>query len=125
MYHSGAYSSYRQSNSHRCEQYSHQRVQQILHWDYHCTMQPINGGYKENRRKGYVKKYHLINNDTGEILAERITMNAMRIILTEEGYPLHPSVEELERMKEYKKTIPNQGAIAFLAFVEKQKKLKK
>lgn len=122
MYYSGSYIPYRQSNSHRCKPYSWQRVQQILALDYHCTMQPINGGYKENRYRGYVRKYDLINNDTGEVLASRITMNAMRIILTEEGYSLHPTEEELEMMKEYKKYIPNQGAIEFLAFVEKQKK---
>ena len=100
---------YRQNNAHRCKSYSHQRVKQILLQDYHCILKPV-GGYKANRKYGYVQKYNLINKDTGEVLAEWITINAIRIILTQEGYLL---------TEEHK---PCKGAIEFLNYVENIKK---
>ena len=100
---------YRQYNAERCLHYSHQRVKQILKDDYHCHLQPING-YKSNRQKGYVQHYHLINDDTGETLAQNITLNALRILLTQENYPLH------EDCKPYK------DAIDFLAYIVKIQK---
>ena len=95
---------YRQSNATRCMPYSHQRVKYILKNDYHCILQPILS-YKGNRRYGYVQKYNLINEDTGETLVENVTLNAMRIVLTQEGYPV-------------KADSPCQGAMDFLAFVD-------
>ena len=102
------YIPYRQSNAHRCLPFSHQRVRQILQSDYHCSLKPV-GGYKCNRYRGYVQKYHLINDDTGEILVEWVTMNAIRILLTQEGYKLKPEPEM------------NPGARAFLEHVERLK----
>ena len=110
-----------QSNAHKCLPYSWQRVEQILRDDYHCYLKPVPEAYKGNRYRGHVKRYTLINTDTHEIIADRVTLNAIRIIFTEEGYPLHPTEEELERIKE-SKIAPNKGAMEFLKFVEEQKK---
>lgn len=99
---------YRQNNAHRCYPYSHQRVKQILRDDYHYDLQPL-WGYKSNRIPPYVTKYRLVNMDTGETLLEFVTLNAIRIQLTKEGYPLKEKVK------------PNKKAIEFLEFVEELK----
>ena len=99
---------YRQSNAHKCLPYSHQRVKQILRDYYHYRLKPV-GGYKANRRYGYVQKYHVIDTDTGETILEWVTLNAIRIVLTEEGFPL------FETMK------PCKGAMEFLEYIETTK----
>lgn len=108
MYYYGyGYIPYKQSNEDKCKvKYSHQRIKQILCNDYHYELIPINVGYKGNRRHGYIQKYTIRNYDTDEVVVEAVTLNALRILLYQEGYPLH------EPMK------PNQGAIAFLEYVE-------
>lgn len=100
---------YRQSNAHKCLPYSHQRVKQILRDDYHCELLPL-WGYKSNRIPPYVRRYNLIDMDTRETLLKSITMNAIRIQLTKENYPLRQEVK------------PCQGAIAFLEFLKEQNK---
>lgn len=102
------YHRYRQSNAHKCKPFSHQRVKNILLRDYHLTLHPV-GGYKCNRRFGYVQMYHVINTDNGETVLQNVTLNALRIILTQEGYPLKEEVK------------PCQGAIQFLEYVEQLK----
>lgn len=99
---------YKQSNYHKCHPYSHQRIKQILLNDYHIELQP-QYSYKSNRIAPYVNRYRMVNIDTKEVLAEKITLNAIRILLTKEGYPLKEPVK------------PCKGAIEFLKFVESKK----
>lgn len=104
------YLPYRQSNEKKVKvKYSHQRIKQILHEDYHYDLIPISVGYKGNRRRGYVQKYDVRSLDTGELIVSHATLNAIRIILQQEGYPLHAPEQ------------PNQGAVDFLAYVESTK----
>lgn len=91
--------------------YSHWRIKEILKEDYHCELQPI-GGYKCNRIPHYVQKYRLYDIDNQKVLLDRITLDAMRIHLTKQGYPL----------KFQKHSRPNEGAMNFLDFIEVQKK---
>lgn len=103
---------HKQSNADKCLPYSHQRVKEILREDYHYILKPV-GGYKANRRFGYVQKYHIMDDDTGDTIAKWVTLNAIRIILTQEGYPLTEPVQ------------PNQGAVNFLEYVESIKEQNK
>lgn len=96
---------YRQSNAKKCKPYSHQRVKAIMQNEYHYRLEPIRS-YKGNQRYGYVQKYNLINEDTGETLAQNVTLNAIRIVLTQEGYPLKETIK------------PCKGAMDFLEYVE-------
>lgn len=101
------YTPYKQSNEDKCKvKYSHQRVKQILLDDFHIALEPICTGYKENRRRGFVERYRMRLIDSGEVLVESATLNAIRIELQKMGYPLHTPAE------------PNQGALDFLAYVE-------
>lgn len=104
------YIPYKQSNEDKCHiKYSHQRIKQILLYDYHIALDHIWAGYKGNRHRGYVERYNMRNIDTNEIIAENVTLNSIRIQLQAEGYSLHEEVK------------PNQGAIAFLEHVESLK----
>lgn len=107
------YLPYRQCNADKIRvKYSPYRIKQILHDDYHYELKPIYS-YKGNRRRGYVQKYDICNIDTGEIIVEKATLNAIRIILQQEGYPLTKPIE------------PNQGAVNFLEYVESIKEQNK
>ena len=115
MYFCGyGYIPYQQSNAQKVMvKYSHQRIRQILLDDYHYELIPINDGYKGNRKRGYVQKYDVRNLDTGELVVGSATLNALRIILQQEGYPLTEPVQ------------PNQGAVNFLEYVESIKEQNK
>lgn len=108
------YIPYKQSNEDKVKvKYSHQRIKQILLRDYHIALDYIWAGYKGNRYRGYVERYNMRNIDTNEIIAEGVTLNAIRIQLQAEGYSLHDEVK------------PNQGAVEFLEFVESIKEQNK
>ena len=108
------YTPYKQSNEDKCKvKYSHQRVKQILLDDFHIALDPVYTGYKGNRRRGFVEHYKMRLIDSGEFLVESATLNAIRIELQKMGYPLHAPEE------------PNQGAVDFLAYVNKAKQQRK
>lgn len=71
------------------KKYTYWRIRRILSADYDCTLEQVQQGYKANRKPNFVLLYNLIDNKNGNVLAERITLNALRKILTEEGYTLH------------------------------------
>lgn len=68
--------------------YSFWRIKKILEKDYHYRLERINQPYKANRRRNFVERYNLINNDTNTIILTNITLNSLRKVLTEENYPL-------------------------------------
>lgn len=93
--------------------YHWKRINQILQQEYNCRLENIWQGYKANRRPGYVEIYNLIDCETNTVIAPRITLQGLRIIFTEEGYPL----------KQKKKTSGHlQKAEEFLKLVESRKK---
>lgn len=68
--------------------YSFWRIKRILKEDYNNRLENIWQGYKANRRPNYVERYNLIDNETNDIILSNITLNSLRKVLTEEGYPL-------------------------------------
>lgn len=68
--------------------YSFWRIKNILENDYNYRLENINQGYKANRKRNFVERYNLINNDNDSIILTNITLNSLRKILTEENYPL-------------------------------------
>lgn len=69
--------------------YTPWRIKRILSRDYHCRLENIWQGYKASRRPGYCEVYRIVNEDTNEIVVEKATLNGLRKIFTQEGYPLH------------------------------------
>lgn len=69
--------------------YSFWRIKRILDEFYNCRIENINQGYKANRRKGYVERYNLIDNETNTVIAKSITLHSLRKIFTEEGITLN------------------------------------
>lgn len=80
--------------------YSCQRIKQILKEDYHYRLE-ARLGYKCNRYKGYVQKYRMIDDDTGEVLAEKVTLDALRLLLTKKGYPLYKPIQRCKGAEEF------------------------
>ena len=89
--------------------YSFWRIQHILKQEYHYRLDKVWQGYKANRQPNYCERYNLIDEDANEILLNGVTLDALRALLTQEGYPLKEEVA------------PCKGAIEFLNFVEQQK----
>lgn len=69
--------------------YTFWRIKRILKRDYHCELENINQGYKATRKLGYRELYRIINLDTMEIICPQTSLNALRKLLTQEGYPVH------------------------------------
>ena len=65
--------------------YSHQRIKQIFKEDYHLTVTPI--VIYKGTRYGKHMRYNLIN-ELGKIVMYNVTLDALRMYLTSEGYPL-------------------------------------
>ena len=84
--------------------YTHWRIKRILKNDYDCRLECI-CTYKGNRVPNYRCKYRLIQNYDNKVLVEGITMDNLRKLFTEEGYPLKDGCT------------PNMGAIKFLEYV--------
>lgn len=72
-----------------CE-YSLWRIKRILKDLYHCELKlnAKSNGYKSNRYKK-CRLYDLVNVDTGEIIAEAITIKSFNKVFKEEGIPLY------------------------------------
>lgn len=69
--------------------YTFWRIQRILKRDYHYRMEKIQQGYKANRSPYYREYYRIINMDTDELVCPKASLNGLRDLLTQEGYPLH------------------------------------
>lgn len=64
--------------------YSIARVRKIFREIYNCNVVKIDQGYKGQRYQPYVL-YQLIENDTGKVLVDMATLNALGDCLVEQG----------------------------------------
>ena len=73
----------------KIKNYSYWRIVRILHKDYNIVLKKRWQGYKANRKKGYKERYDLILEEDNSIILENISLNGLRYVLTQEGYPLY------------------------------------
>lgn len=85
--------------------YTDYRLHRILDKFYDCHLEKIQQGYKANRRKGYRELYKIIQNSDGKVISEKVSLNGLRLVFTEAGYPVDD------------KDDPNVDAILFLEIV--------
>lgn len=71
--------------------YTHWRIKRILRDYYALELENIFQGYKANRRYGYCRLYRVLDIETKEVFIECISMDGLRQILTEQGFPLKES----------------------------------
>lgn len=68
--------------------YTFHRIQRILKglgW----SLENVWQGYKANRRPGYKEIYRIVDDETGEAIAERVTLDRLRETFAQAGYPLY------------------------------------
>lgn len=70
------------------KEYSFWRIKRILKEDFHYRLDNVWQGYKCNRRPNYCELYNVVNEDTNEIVVERVSTKALRWLLSMYGYPL-------------------------------------
>lgn len=76
--------------------YSFFRIKRILKEDYGIVLKNRWQGYKANRRKGYTERYDLILEEDNSVILENISLNGLRYVLTQEGYPLYDEKSKIK-----------------------------
>ena len=96
-----------------CLPYSYWRIKTILKDYFGWELDRIHPGYKGGRYPGYVNKYRVIDMVTKEVIHPKVTLETLRYVLTDNGFPF-------EEPKNKRKP----ACEAFLEAVEQHEKLK-